>query len=84
MLTVLLDLDPNVVKPGWTPLLITIGLAAVIVLLFLSMRRQFRRIDDNFGKPGTPLAQAQAEVQARDAAPADPPAAKPTGADRPA
>lgn len=82
MLTVLLDLDPNVVKPGWTPLLITVGLAAVIVLLFLSMRRQFRRIDDNFGKPGTPQAQAQAEIG--EAAPADPAAAKPTGADRPA
>jgi hypothetical protein len=82
MLTVLLDLDPNVVKPGWTPLLITVGLAAVIVLLFLSMRRQFRRIDDNFGKPGTPQAQAQTEIGK--AAPADPSAANPTGADRPA
>ena len=82
MLTVLLDLDPNVVKPGWTPLLITVGLAAVIVLLFLSMRRQFRRIDDNFGKPDTPQAQAQAEIGK--AVPADPSAAKPSGADRPA
>ena len=80
MLTVLLDLDPNVVKPGWTPLLITLGLGLVIVLLFLSMRRQFRRIDDNFGKPGTPHAQADIG----EAAPADPPAAKSTGADRPA
>jgi hypothetical protein len=82
MLTVLLDLDPNVVKPGWTPLLITIGLAAAIVLLFLSMRRQFRRIDDNFGKPGTPQAQAQAEIGSP--APADPPAATTSGADHPA
>jgi uncharacterized membrane protein YdfJ with MMPL/SSD domain len=82
MLTVLLDLDPNVVKPGWTPLLITVGLAVVIVLLFLSMRRQFRRIDDNFGKPGTPQAQAQAQIG--DATPADPPAVESTGADRPA
>ena len=23
----LLELDPNIVKPGWTPLLITIGIA---------------------------------------------------------
>jgi hypothetical protein len=53
----LLDLDPNVVKPGWTPLLITIGLALVMVLLFRSMRRQFRRVDANYpepvGAPGT-------------------------------
>jgi hypothetical protein len=53
----LLDLDPNVVKPGWTPLLITIGLALVMVLLFRSMRRQFRRVDANFPEPaGAPGA----------------------------
>jgi hypothetical protein len=40
----LLDLDPNVVKPGWTPLIITILLALALVLLYLSMRRQFRKI----------------------------------------
>lgn len=39
-----LDIDPNVVRPGWTPLLITLGLAAVLVLLGLSMRKQMRRI----------------------------------------
>jgi len=48
---ILLDLDPNVVKPGWTPLLITVGLALVMVLLFRSMRRQFRRVDTNFPEP---------------------------------
>ena len=47
-MNILLELDPNVVKPGWTPLLITIGLGAVMVLLFRSMRRQFRRVDDHF------------------------------------
>jgi hypothetical protein len=41
----LLDIDPNLVKPGWTPLLITIVLAAIMVLLFLSMRRQFAKIN---------------------------------------
>ena len=51
----LLELDPNIVKPGWIPLLITIGLAAVMVLLFFSLRRQFRRIDvSKFSpQPGT-------------------------------
>jgi hypothetical protein len=41
----LLDIDPNIVKPGWIPLIITIALAAVMVLLYLSMRRQFRKIN---------------------------------------
>ena len=48
---ILLELDPNIVKPGWTPFLITIGLAAVMYLLFRSMRRQFRRVDVNYGVP---------------------------------
>ncbi|QGN33498.1 hypothetical protein [Microlunatus sp. Gsoil 973] len=39
-----LEVDPSVVKPGWTPLIITILLAAAIVLLMLSMRRQIRKI----------------------------------------
>ena len=48
----LLDLDPNIVKPGWTPLLITIVLAAVMVLLYFSLRKQFRRIDVSRSQPG--------------------------------
>ncbi len=40
----LLDLDPNIVKPGWTPLVITVVLGVALVLLYLSMRRQVRRI----------------------------------------
>ena len=52
---ILLELDPNVVKPGWTPLLILIGLALVMVLLFRSMRRQFRRVDGNFPEPAAPV-----------------------------
>jgi len=41
---IVLDLDPNVVQPGWTPLIITVLLAVAIVLLFFSMRRQVRKI----------------------------------------
>ena len=41
---ILLEVDPNVVKPGWTPLIITLLLGVAMVLLFLSMRRQFRKI----------------------------------------
>lgn len=47
-----LDIDPNVVKPGWTPLLITIGIALVMVGLFFSMRRQFRNINVDQTQPG--------------------------------
>jgi hypothetical protein len=55
----LLDLDPNIVKPGWIPLLITIALAAVMVLLFFSLRKQFRRIDTHFpAQPGVTDAEA--------------------------
>lgn len=49
----LLDLDPNIVKPGWIPGVITLALAAVMVLLFFSLRKQFRRIDAHFpAQPG--------------------------------
>jgi hypothetical protein len=41
----LLDVDPNMVKPGWTPLIILILLAIAMALLFMSMRRQFRKIN---------------------------------------
>ena len=43
-----LELDPNIVKPGWTPLLILVGIAVVMLLLFRSMRRQFQRVDDRW------------------------------------
>jgi hypothetical protein len=41
---ILLEVDPNVVKPGWTPLLVTLLLLAAMVFLYLSMRKQFRKI----------------------------------------
>lgn len=41
---ILLEVDPNVVKPGWTPLLITLLLLGAMVFLYLSMRKQFRKI----------------------------------------
>ena len=39
-----MDLDPSIIKPGWTPLIVIVLLAVVMVFLFLSMRRQFRKI----------------------------------------
>ena len=41
---ILLEVDPNVVNPGWTPLLITLLLLGAMVFLYLSMRKQFRKI----------------------------------------
>jgi hypothetical protein len=41
---ILLEVDPNVVKPGWTPLVITLLLLGAMVFLYLSMRKQFRKI----------------------------------------
>ncbi len=56
---ILLDVDPNIVRPGWTPLLITLLLGAAMVFLYFSMRRQFRKIrtpDDvaEDAEPNTP------------------------------
>jgi hypothetical protein len=41
---ILLEVDPNLVRPGWTALVVTILLALAMVVLFLSMRKQVRRI----------------------------------------
>ena len=41
---ILLDVDPNVVRPGWTPLFIMLLLAIAMVFLYFSMRKQFRKI----------------------------------------
>ena len=41
---ILLDVDPNIVRPGWTPLFVVLLLAAAIVFLYFSMRKQFRKI----------------------------------------
>ncbi|HLM22171.1 MAG TPA: hypothetical protein VK390_11685 [Propionibacteriaceae bacterium] len=41
---ILLDVDPSVVKPGWTALVVVLLLAVAMVFLYLSMRKQFRNI----------------------------------------
>jgi hypothetical protein len=58
---ILLDVDPNMVKPGWTALLVTLLLAVAMVLLFFSMRKQFRKIsipreepEETDDEPATP------------------------------
>ncbi len=42
---ILLEVDPNLVRPGWGALVVTSFLALAIVLLFISMRRPFPEIN---------------------------------------
>jgi membrane protein insertase Oxa1/YidC/SpoIIIJ len=49
-LPTLLDVDPNLVNPGWTALFVTVLLALAMVPLFLSMRRQFRKLNTDRNK----------------------------------
>jgi len=41
---ILLDVDPSIVRPGWAPLIVVLLLAAAMVFLYFSMRKQFRKI----------------------------------------
>jgi hypothetical protein len=41
---ILLDVDPSSVRPGWTALVVVLLLAIAMVFLYLSMRKQFRKI----------------------------------------
>jgi hypothetical protein len=41
---ILLEVDPSTVKPGWAALIVVLFLAAAMVFLYLSMRKQFRKI----------------------------------------
>jgi hypothetical protein len=44
---VLLDVDPGIVKPGWTALLVTVFIGAALLLLYFSLRRQVRKIESD-------------------------------------
>lgn len=39
-----LAVDPSIVQPGWTALVVVLLLAGALVFLYLSMRKQMRRI----------------------------------------
>ena len=41
----LLEVDPNLVRPGWTPLLVIVLLGIVLFFLGRSMLKQFGKID---------------------------------------
>lgn len=42
---ILLEVDPNLVRPGWTPLVVVVLLGIVLFFLARSMLKQFRKID---------------------------------------
>lgn len=44
-MTVLLEVDPNLVQPGWAPLVVVLLLGVVLFFLGRSMLKQFRKID---------------------------------------
>lgn len=41
---ILLEVDPNLVKPGWMFVFVALFLVISMVLLYLSMKKQFRKI----------------------------------------
>ena len=52
---VLLGIDPNLVRPGWTPLLVIVVLGIVLFFLGRSMLKQFGKINvptDHHGENG--------------------------------
>ena len=65
---IVLEVDPTTVRPGWTALVVIVLLAVAMVLLYLSMRRQFRKInippqetDEKPPAPTEPTAGTSAE-----------------------
>ena len=67
MITLLVPMADNPVRPGWIPLLIVIALGAFVAFLFFSMRKQLGRID--IPKGGVPT---KPENDAEPPPPADP------------
>ena len=65
------NIDPNIVRPGWTPLLIIVLLLLVLLFLFFSMQKQMRKIrtpDDiarEEAEAGRQAAVEQAEPEAK-------------------
>jgi hypothetical protein len=61
----LLEVDPNLVRPGWTPLVVTVLLGIALFFLGRSMMKQFRRIDvpnDHETDPATSSGSTAADV----------------------
>jgi hypothetical protein len=65
------ELDPEIeqnLTPGWVGAIVIVGLMVVTVLLWLSMRRQFRKIRfEEEATPDEPSADARDEADGPDA-----------------
>jgi hypothetical protein len=61
---VVLEVDPNLVRPGWTPLVVVVLLGIVLFFLARSMIKQFGKIDVPADHdPATSAAGAAPEAQ---------------------
>jgi hypothetical protein len=52
MISMLVPMADNPVRPGWIPLIIVLALGAVVAFLYFSMRKQLGKID--FPDEGVP------------------------------
>ncbi len=66
------NIDPNIVRPGWTPLLIIVLLLLVLVFLFFSMQKQMRKI-----RTPDDIAREEAEADGQNRWPTRPHARRP-------
>ena len=60
---IFLDVDPNIVRPGWAPLFVVLLLAAAMVFLYFSMRKQFRKIRTPEDEAANQAADSESERQ---------------------
>jgi hypothetical protein len=51
---VLLEIDPSIVRPGWIALAVTVFIGTALVLLYLSLRRQVRKISPDLPHADNP------------------------------
>jgi hypothetical protein len=70
---ILLDVDPNVVKPGWTAFVVVLLLGIAMVFLYLSMRKQFRKIRVPGDEAADNAEESAASDNAEDSASQQPP-----------
>jgi len=50
MTELVLAVDPSQVKPGWLGLVVVLGIAVAVVVLWRSMNRQLKKVDFDEGE----------------------------------
>jgi flagellar biosynthesis/type III secretory pathway M-ring protein FliF/YscJ len=76
---ILLEVDPNLVQPGWTALIVMLLLALAMVVLFFSMRKQVRRITVPPTEPEEPEESDESEESEESTANSTEPTSGPQG-----